>query len=234
MTKAFQLAVLIAVLLVAAAGCVTTNTADVSAFQHQVRAGMSESQVKAVLGEPIRVTIPWRHKLQGWMKVMEFNLTYGDEPGCPETEIGNALVSFATLGLSEMARQAKNRHRYRLYFHQGRYVAGCRVAKDHPAGRFCHELESDLLRLGYAGWPKTRYASRPRRRPAPVSTRQQRHRTGYRVPAGHTNRLQTGARPASYPGSIPVQGKSSPPDRQYGPPGPAIPPPPPGSIAPRW
>jgi hypothetical protein len=210
MKRALESAGLAAVLILAAAGCVTTNNAGVADFQHHVRAGMSEAQIKDVLGQPRRVTIPWRPKLQGWMKVVEFDLNYGDEPGCPETEIGNALVSFATLGLSEAVRQSRNRYRYRLYFYQGRYVAGCRVAKDEPTGRFCRQLEADLIRLGYAGWPQDRFAARPR-----------------------PQRVEPVAWPASGAGSSPGQGKQVDPApvRRLAP---AVPPPPPGSINPRW
>ncbi len=234
MTRTLKLTGLAAVLILAATGCVTTNNAGVADFQHHVRAGMTEAQIRDVLGQPRRVTIPWRHKLQGWMKVVEFDLNYANEAGCPENEIGNALVSFATLGLSEVARQAKNRYRYRLYFYQGRFVAGCRVAKKPPFGRFCQQLESDLIRLGYAGWTRTNYAARPRpARVEPAAWHRPQATGSSTGPAGRSHRLQTGAWPASDPGYHPGQGKHPGPDPNLGH-GTAMPPPPPGSIAPRW
>ncbi len=225
----------LAAALIGAAGCVAANYQNVSAFQHDVKAGMSEGEVQSVLGEPQGVTVPLGTKLQGWMKVLQYTLIYGGEPGCPETEIGNAILSFATLGLSEMSRRAKNQYHYRLYFHRGRYVAGCRVAKGDQPYRYCRNLESDLIRLGYGGWGPRRFASRPRTpavhrpvarpsrppsrglvlRPAEMSNPY--YRGGLRASDGLGYRI---LKPEDLDG--PAHSR------------PQVPPAPPGSVTPRW
>jgi len=236
MTRIILFAGLAAALIVAGSGCVAANYQNVTAFQHDVKAGMSEGEVRSVLGEPQGVTVPLGTKLQGWMKVLQYTLIYGGEPGCPETEIGNALLSFATLGLSEMSRRAKNQYHYRLYFHRGRYVAGCRVAKGDQPYRFCRNLETDLLRLGYAGWGRRRFASRPRTGPAvhrPVA------RPSLPPGRGMVRRPAEVSTPY-YPGGIRASDglgyRTLKPEDLDGPAHsrPLVPPPPPGSVSPRW
>ncbi|MBU1741915.1 MAG: hypothetical protein KKC37_10235, partial [Proteobacteria bacterium] len=132
-------------------------------------------------------------------------------------------------------RQAKNRHRYRLYFHQGRYVAGCRVAKGYRPYRFCRQLETDLIRLGYAGWGRRRFASRPRTEPTTP-------RSGARASPPRSRRpvLPSGGVSTPYPGGIRASDglgyRTLKPEDLDGPAHsrPPVPPPPPGSVAPRW
>lgn len=67
MTRTLLSVGLAAALIVVAAGCVSTNYRGVAVFQHNVKAGMSEGEVRSVLGDPQGVTIPLRPRLQGWI-----------------------------------------------------------------------------------------------------------------------------------------------------------------------
>ncbi|MBU0515475.1 MAG: hypothetical protein KJ621_11945 [Proteobacteria bacterium] len=119
--------------------------------------GMSEAEVHDSLGPPItqRPAVMIALKKDYRYKVY---LLIPSEPDCPETAVGNAMLSVITLGASAAAQDKKKAKRYRLYFTRGRYLIACPI-ESHP--RACRRLENMLVRR-IVGRIKSRYDSRAR------------------------------------------------------------------------
>ncbi len=104
--------------------------------------GMSEVEVRDALGPALKVRPAEMTALQADYKYKVY-LLVPSEPDCPETAVGNAMLSFVTLGASAVAHDRKLAKHYRLYFHRGRYIRSCPI-EAHP--KACHRLEVWLVK----------------------------------------------------------------------------------------
>jgi hypothetical protein len=119
--------------------------------------GMTESEVRDALGPPLKVRPAEMIALQADYKYKVY-LLVPSEPDCPETAVGNAMLSFVTLGASAVAQDKKLAKHYRLYFTRGRYIRSCPI-ETHP--KACRRLEEWLVRK-IVGRIKHRYDARIR------------------------------------------------------------------------
>jgi hypothetical protein len=104
--------------------------------------GMSEAEIRDSMGRPIKVRPAEMLALQADHKYKVY-LLVPSEPDCPETAVGNAMLSFITLGASAAAQDRKSAKRYRLYFTRGRYIRACPI-ETHP--KACRRLEEWLVK----------------------------------------------------------------------------------------
>lgn len=119
--------------------------------------GMSESEVRDALGPPLAERPAEMPALRRHYKYKVY-LLIPSEPDCPETAVGNAMLSVITLGASAAAQDKKKAKHYRLYFTRGRYIIACPI-EAHP--KTCRRLERMLVRR-IVRRVKGRYDSRAR------------------------------------------------------------------------
>jgi hypothetical protein len=136
--KVFGLVVLAALVMT---GCGPSSIRN-ARMLWDLNPGMTEGEVREALGPALKVRPAEMAALQSEYKYKVYILV-PSEPDCPETAVGNAMLSFITLGAAGAAQDKKLAKHYRLYFTRGRYIRACPI-ETHP--KACHRLEVWLVK----------------------------------------------------------------------------------------